>query len=216
MISHVPLLVHPKPARILIIGGGDGGTVREIIKHPEVEMIHVCEIDPEVVRSCRQFLPDLASSFEDPRVEIFYEDGAGFVARKQKFYDVIIVDSTDPVGPGQALFQEPFYRDLSKALSEDGIAVTQCESIFLHPHVIRGVYSFANNLFPKLGYYNTLVPTYPSGIIGFYFCSRVHDPTGNIDEKRAAALEDLRYYTTDVHRAAFTMPLFAKDFFQPK
>jgi spermidine synthase len=106
MITHVPLLVHPKPARILIIGGGDGGTLREILKHPEVEKIHVCEIDEAVVNACRKYLPSLASSFDDPRVEILYEDGARFVADKPKTYDVIIVDSTDPLGLGQILFQQ--------------------------------------------------------------------------------------------------------------
>ena len=171
MISHVPLLVHPNPSKILIIGGGDGGTAREVIKHPSVELVHVCELDEAVVNACRKYLPSLASSFEDPRVKVFYEDGAKFIAKHPQSYDVIIVDSTDPLGPGQILFQEPFYQGLKKALTEQGIAVTQCESFFLHQHVIRGVFSFARNLFPKLGYYSTLVPTYPSGVIGFFFCS---------------------------------------------
>ena len=215
MITHVPLLVHPKPSRILIIGGGDGGTAREVIKHPSIELVHVCELDEEVVNACRKYLPSLASSFEDPRVKIFYEDGAKFITKHPESYDIIIVDSTDPLGPGQILFQEPFYESLKKALTKEGIAVTQCESFFLHQHVIHGVFSFARNLFPKLGYYSTLVPTYPSGVIGFFFCSLKRDPLEDIDEDRVSALQGLKYYTSQVHRASFTLPRFAADLLRP-
>ncbi len=215
MIAHVPLLVHPNPSRVLIIGGGDGGTVREVIKHSTVERVHVCELDEEVVNACRKYLPSLASSFEDPRVEIFYEDGAKFITGHPDFYDVIIVDSTDPIGPGQILFQKPFYEGMKKALTEQGIAVTQCESIFLHHHVIRGVWSFARNLFPRLAYYNTLIPTYPSGVIGFFFCSLKRDPVADIAEERASALKGLKYYTPEVHRASFTLPRFAAELLSP-
>ncbi|MGD8230144.1 MAG: polyamine aminopropyltransferase [Desulfobacteraceae bacterium] len=215
MISHVPLLVHPDPSRILIIGGGDGGTAREVIKHPNVELVHVCELDEEVVNACRKYLPSLASSLEDPRVKVFYEDGAKFITKHPKSYDVIIVDSTDPLGPGQILFQEPFYQAMKEALTEEGIAVTQCESFFLHQHVIRGVFSFARNLFPKLSYYSTLVPTYPSGVIGFFFCSLKRDPIEDIEEERFGELQGLRYYTPQVHRASFTLPRFAADLLRP-
>jgi spermidine synthase len=216
MIAHVPLLVHPKPSRVLIIGGGDGGAAREVLKHPEVEMIHLCEIDEEVVSACQKHLPSLASSFNDPRVKVFYEDGARFVTEHPDSYDVIIVDSTDPLGPGQILFQRPFYENLKKTLSNQGIAVTQCESLYLHRHVIQGVYSFAKDLFPKLGYYYTMVPTYPSGLIGFFFCSLEWDPLQDIDEGRAARLENLRYYSPEIHRSSFTLPRFATEFFQSK
>jgi spermidine synthase len=215
MISHVPLLVHPNPSRILIIGGGDGGTVREVIKHPTVETVHVCELDEEVVNACRKYLPSLASSFDDPRVEVFYEDGAQFITKHPESYDIIMVDSTDPIGPGQILFQKPFYEGMKKALTKEGIAVTQCESFFLHKHVIRGVWSFARNLFPKLAYYNTLIPTYPSGVIGFFFCSLKRDPVKDIVEERFSILQGLKYYTPEVHRASFTLPRFAADLLKP-
>lgn len=215
MITHVPLLVHPKPAKVLIIGGGDGGTVREVLKHPEVEKVHICEIDEEVVKACRKYLPSLASSLDDPRVKILYEDGARFVAEQSETYDIIIVDSTDPIGPGQILFHENFYKDMKKALSKQGIAVTQCESIFLHQHVIKGVFSFAQKLFPKLAYYYTLIPTYPSGVIGFFFCSLKRDPLQDIEQHRAERLKDLKYYTPHVHRSAFTLPRFATNLFHP-
>ncbi len=214
MIAHPALLAHPKPSRVLVIGGGDGGTIREVLKHPEVNTVHVCEIDEAVVTSCRQYLPSLASSFDDPRVTVFYEDGARFVREHPGAYEIIVVDSTDPVGPGQILFQRPFYEDMKRALTAEGIAVTQCESIYLHEQVIRGVYAFAKDLYPKLGYYYTMVPTYPSGLIGFFFCSLSRDPLEHIDETRAAKMEALKYYTPETHRAAFTLPRFAAQFFE--
>jgi len=215
MISHVPLLVHPKPSRVLIIGGGDGGTAREVLKHPEVEMVHVCEIDEEVVKACRKYLPSLASSLDDDRVQVFYEDGAQFITKHSESYEIIIVDSTDPLGPGQILFQEKFYRKMKRALSVEGIAVTQCESIYLHQHVIREIFSFAKKLYPKLGYYYTLIPTYPSGLIGFFFCSLRRDPLEDIKTSRAERLKDLRYYSPEIHRSSFTLPRFAEDLFTP-
>jgi spermidine synthase len=121
------------------------------------------------------------------------------------------VDSTDPVGPGQILFQRKFYEDMKGALAANGIAVTQCESMYFHRDVIRGVASHVRDLFPAFGYYYTLVPTYPSGIIGFYFCSLTHNPFRNLSNERAAKLESLKYYTPAVHCAAFSLPAFALD-----
>jgi len=216
MISHVPLLVHPRPSRVLVIGGGDGGVVREVLKHPEVDSVHLCEIDEEVVNVCRQHLPSQASALDDPRVRIFYEDGAKFVERHPRSYEVIIVDSTDPFGPGQVLFQKKFYLNMKKALTSQGIAVTQCESVYLHSRVIEGVYSFAKDIYPELGYYFTLVPTYPSGLIGFYFCSLGRKPVEDIDEERAKNLKGLRYYSPAIHRAAFSLPRFATAYFRPE
>jgi spermidine synthase len=216
MITHVPLSVHPRPSRVLIIGGGDGGVVREALKHPEVESIHLCEIDKGVVDVCREHLPSLASSLDNARVEIFYEDGAKFIAGRPKSYDVIIVDSTDPVGPGQILFQREFYTSMKKALTGEGIIVAQCESLFLHRNVIEGVHRFARELFSKASYYYTLVPTYPSGMIGFFFGSLGKDPLKDFDEARATRLEGLRYYSSQIHRAAFALPRFALEYFEGK
>ncbi|MBW1668724.1 MAG: polyamine aminopropyltransferase [Deltaproteobacteria bacterium] len=214
MIAHVPLLVHPNPSKVLVIGGGDGGAVREILKHPEVKEVHLCEIDKEVVRASKKYFPSLASSLDDPRVTIFYEDGARFVADNPSSYDALIVDSTDPLGPGQILFQREFYENMKKALRDEGIAVTQCESIYLHQQVIKGVFSFAQSIFPKLGYYYTMVPTYPSGLIGFFFCSLKNDPIKDLDEARAANLKGLKYYSPQIHRSSFTLPRFASEFFR--
>jgi spermidine synthase len=152
MIAHVPMMTHSNPSRVLVIGGGDGGTIREVLKHPGVSEVHLCEIDEEVVAACRKFLPSLASGFDDPRVRCFYEDGAVFVKKHPESYDVIIVDSTDPVGPGQVLFQPPFYRDMKRALTKEGIAVTQCESIYFHPEIIGKVAAFAREIYPLVSY----------------------------------------------------------------
>lgn len=214
MIVHVPLLTHPNPARVLIIGGGDGGTVREVLRHPEVEKVHVCELDREVVRACRQYLPSLASSFDDPKVEIFYEDGAKFVEKNPSTYDIIIVDSTDPIGPGQILFQRKFYEDMKKSLKPDGIVVTQCECLFLHKHVIGAVASFAKEIYPITKYYLTNVPTYPSGLIGFMFCSNKYNPLKDFSLERAQKLPNLRYYTPALHQASFVLPKFGEEIIQ--
>ncbi len=211
MIVHVPLLTHPNPSRVLIVGGGDGGTAREVLKHPEVQEIHVCELDREVVKTCRQYLPSLASSFDDPRVKLFYEDGAKFVENRSDTYDIIIVDSTDPIGPGQVLFQRKFYEDMRKALNTDGIVVTQCECLFLHQHVIGAVASFAKEIFPIAKYYLTNVPTYPSGLIGFMFCSNKYNPLEDFSLQRAKRLPGLKYYTPDLHRASFVLPKFGEE-----
>jgi spermidine synthase len=210
MIVHVPFMTHPRPRDVLVIGGGDGGTVREILKHPSVEMVHLCEIDRRVVEVCKEHLPSLASALDNPRVTCFFEDGADFVAGRKNAYDVIIVDSSDPVGPAQVLFKEPFYQNLHACAKEDGIVVTQGESFHYHTDLIAQVLDFALKIFPICSYYHTLVPTYPSGLIGFTFCSKHYDPLQEPDAKRATSLKNLRYYSPAVHKAAFVLPEFVK------
>ena len=207
MIAHVPLSTHPDPRRVLVVGGGDGGTAREVLRHPEVERVTVCEIDGEVIRVSREYLPALASSFDDPRVEIREADGARFVAEHPDTFDVIIVDSSDPWGPAEVLFQEPFYRSMRDALKTDGIAVTQSESMFYDTDTIRELQGFTQELFPVARYYYTLVPTYPSGTIGFSFCSKGPDPLTDFRDK---GLAGLRYYNPEIHRAAFALPTFLR------
>ena len=209
MIAHVPLIVHPNPASVLVIGGGDGGTVREIVKHPQVQEVHLCEIDSMVVEVSREYLPGLASGFDDPRVTCFFEDGTSFIANAKNRYDVVIVDSSDPVGPAVKLFQEEFYKNLHGCLKQDGIAVTQCESYYYHGDFIHEVLSFSTKIFPVCGYYFTHVPTYPSGQIGFAFCSKKHNPVKRPDPAREKALPDLQYYSGSVHLASFVLPRFA-------
>jgi spermidine synthase len=212
MIVHVALNTHPRPERVLVIGGGDGGTMREVLRHAEVREAHLCEIDPEVVRVCRKHFPGLARSFDDPRVELFFEDGAEFIRTHKAFYDVIIVDSSDPVGPAEVLFRKEFYQGMFQALRPDGVAVTQSESFQYHAPVIAKVAAFSREIFPVYRYFYSMVPTYPSGLIGFSFCSKKYDPLLDFIESRAKALPGLSYYNPDIHRASFVLPEFTRAF----
>ena len=128
MIAHVPLFVHPNPRRVLVIGGGDGGTVREVVKHRSVERVVLVEIDEMVVAACRAHIPSVATSFDDPRLELRLEDGVKYVADTGERFDVVIIDSTDPVGPAEPLFNRGFYQDAAGVLTDDGILITQAES----------------------------------------------------------------------------------------
>jgi spermidine synthase len=212
MIVHVALNTHPRPERVLVIGGGDGGTMREVLRHPEVRQAHLCEIDPEVVRVCRKHFPALACSFDDPRAELFFADGAEFIRTHKAFYDVIIVDSSDPVGPAEVLFRKEFYQEMFHALRPDGVAVTQSESFQYHAPVIAKVAAFSREIFPVYRYFYAMVPTYPSGLIGFSFCSKKYDPLVDFIEPRAEALKGLSYYNPGIHHASFVLPEFTRAF----
>jgi spermidine synthase len=206
MIVHPALNVLPDPRRVLVIGGGDGGTLREVLKHKEVENAHICEIDGDVIRLCKTHFPKLACSFDDPRVEVFVEDGAAFVEKRKNFYNVIIVDSSDPVGPAEVLFQERFFRNMFDALTDDGIVITQSESYLYHRDVIKNIVTFNRKIFPRYTYYYTMVPTYPSGVIGFSFCSKKYDPIADFKPDKVENLPNLAYYSKDIHKAAFVLP----------
>jgi spermidine synthase len=206
MIVHVALNVHINPQRLLVIGGGDGGTLREVLKHNQVQSAHLCEIDGQVTEVCKKHFPNLSCSFDDPRVEVFLEDGAEFVKKRENFYDVIIVDSSDPIGPAEVLFQEQFYKNMFNALTHDGIVITQSESFMYHRDVIKNIVSFNKKIFPHYFYYYTMVPTYPSGVIGFSFCSKKYHPIKDFNPEKANALTGLKYYNKEIHKAAFTLP----------
>ncbi len=210
MIVHVAMNTHPNPENVLVIGGGDGGTLREVLKHKEVKTGHLCEIDDKVVDVCKKHFPALSCSFDDPRTEVFYEDGAEFIKQRKNFYQIIIVDSSDPIGPAEVLFQEEFYKNMREALADDGIIVTQSESFMYHGDIIRNIASFSRKLFPIYHYYYTMVPTYPSGLIGFSFCSKKLDPIRDFKKEKIDTLKDLKYYSEDMHRAAFILPAFFK------
>jgi len=210
MIAHVPLCVHPKAEEVLVIGGGDGGTVREILKHSDVKRVDVCEIDEQVVEVCRRHFPDMANSFDNDKVHLYYQDGAQFLTVRRNQYDVVIVDSTDPVGPGITLFTEQFYQSIFHSLKEDGIAVSQMESIFWHGKFIQNTFLFLNRIFPIARYYFTMVPTYPSGMIGFSLCSKKYHPVEDFKPEKTEKLTNLKYYHAELHKAAFILPAFAQ------
>lgn len=210
MMAHLPLFAHPNPETVLVIGGGDGGVLREIAKHGCVKTIDFCEIDPEVIEVSKKFLPGLACGFNDPRVNVHIKDGNEFVAARQGNYDVIIVDSSDPVGPGEALFEKPFYENLKQALKPGGLVATQGESFFLHQDCVENLIRITRELFPIQGFANILVPTYPGGHIGVCMGSlgpKLVRPARDVSQEFQ---EQLKYYSPRVHEAAFVMPYFAE------
>jgi len=211
MIVHVPMFTHPSPEKVLVIGGGDGGTVREVLKHSSVKQVDLCEIDEHVVRLSRKHIPQMASGLGDRRVRIVAEDGAKFVKDNKNTYDIILVDSSDPIGPAEVLFSEDFYASMKESLTEGGIAATQSESFFYHGDIVERLTGYAKKLYAIPGYYFTGVPTYPSGIIGFTFCSKKYHPFRDYREERVAAIQPtLKYYNPAIHRAAFALPSFIK------
>ena len=202
------------PRRALVIGGGDGGVLRELGRHKELEQIDICEIDSEVIKAAKEFLPETACGYNDPRVKLHIGDGSVFVAEHPETYDIIIVDSTDPGGPGEPLFGEKFYKDLQRALKPGGAIGTQAESYYLLPEIAQRVVRFGKNIFKSCGFAQINVPTYPTGVIGCCVASDSGDVRvpKRIPEKELQ--EQLRYYTPEIHKAAFTLPLFAEKLFE--
>jgi spermidine synthase len=163
MITHLPLCSVPNPKKVLVIGGGDGGVLREVSRHVSVEQVDICEIDKMVVDVSKEFFPNVAIGFEDPRVNVHIGDGVKFLEEaEEKTYDCIIVDSSDPIGPAEGLFQKPFYQSLARALRPGGVACTQAESIWLHLPIIKEVVAINSTIFKgSINYAWTSVPTYP-------------------------------------------------------
>lgn len=214
MMAHPALFAHRAPRRVLIVGGGDGGVAREVARHPEVERIDLCEIDAAVVEAAKRFLPSLACGFDDPRMHLHIGDGVRFVREHPDEFDVIIVDSTDPVGPGEALFGEAFYRDAGRALKPGGVICSQAESIYLFPEIVQRLYRLTGKLFRHHGYGMIAVPTYPTGTIGFFMGSHSAPVDRPVRPAPESLARELRYYTPEIHRAAFQLPAFAARWFQ--
>lgn len=215
MMAHMPFYACSRlPERALVIGGGDGGVLRELGKHPELKEIHICEIDGEVIEAARKFLPETACGYDDPRVKLHIGDGAQFVRERPGFYDIIIVDSTDPAGPGEPLFGRAFYADLKRSLREGGIIGTQAESYYLLPEIAQRVVRFAGELFKSSGFAQINVPTYPTGVIGCCLASEAGDVREPKRVPETSLKEELRYYTPEIHRGAFMLPRFAQELFE--
>jgi spermidine synthase len=213
MITHVPLFLHPNPQRVLIIGGGDGGTAREVLRHKNVQHVDMVEIDGMVIEACRKFIPQTAVGMEDnARFSLFVDDGIKFVKETKQKYDVIIVDSTDPIGPATPLFGVPFYKDVLACLSSDGIVVSQGESPHYNSDTQISLVKILSQLFPVVQYYNFTNLTYPGGQWSFSFASRGLHPTRDFNKKRVldSGLK-FKYYTADMHSAAFSLPQFQID-----
>lgn len=214
MMAHVPLFSHPNPEHVLVIGGGDGGVVREVLKHPSVKDVTLCELDPMVVDVAKQLLPKMSASLSNEKVTIVHEDGTKFLEEHRNHYDVIITDSSDPIGPAQSLFEQPFYAKLKAALKADaGIICCQGECIWLHAKLIKSLLTFCQQVFPVATYAYTTIPTYPSGQIGFILCS--NSPECNFKTPLRAddatlLSKSLSYYNPSIHQAAFVLPEFAR------
>lgn len=209
MISWVGLNTHPNPKKVLVVGGGDGGAIREIVKHPAVEKAVLAEIDARVIETSREFLPEIACGLKNPKVEIMVSDGIKHVQDSPNTYDVILVDSTEPVGPAIGLFAQDFYRSVFAALKEDGLFVAQTESPFFNSDLITRVYKDISGLFPITKLYLANVPTYPSGLWSFTMGSKKYDPE-MVDASRCLAI-DTKYYTPEIHKAVFKLPKFTAD-----
>lgn len=216
MMAHLPLFSHPHPEHVLVIGGGDGGVLREINRHNDVCCIDFCEIDEEVITVSKQFLPALACGFDDPRVCVHIKDGAAFVREHPNCYDVIIVDSSDPVGPGEVLFENQFYQDLKHALKAGGLIATQGESFFLHPDWVEKLMGITRSLFPIHAYANILVPTYTGGHIGMCLGSLGPKLVAPARPVPQVLQSQLKYYSPGMHSAAFVLPYFAEKMLEGK
>lgn len=210
MLVHTPLFAHPCPEKVLVIGGGDGGVLREIAKHDNIRVIDICEIDEDVISASKKFLPKMSCGFKDPRVTIHIADGTQFVQQQEKEYDVIIVDSSDPIGPGEILFEQNFYEHSQKALKKNGIIAIQGESFFLHPDMVQKMVNIIKQLFKNHAYSNFLVPTFTGGHIGICLGSNgleLKKPSRQIPKN---VQDQLKYYTAKVHEASFVLPYFAE------
>lgn len=205
MITHVPLNTHPNPKDVLVIGGGDGGAIREIVKHPAVERATLVEIDRRVVEVSREYLPEISCGLDNPKVTVIYDDGIKHVRDNPGTYDVIIVDSTEPVGPAVELFSGSFYSSIFNALKEDGLLVAQTESPFFNADLITSCYKEISGVFPITKLYLANIPTYPSGLWSFTMGSKKYDPEA-VDVKPAPYAT--QYYTERVHQGAFILPGF--------
>ena len=214
MITHVPMCVHPSAKRVLVIGGGDGGTVRELLRYPTIEHIDLVEIDELVVEVCRKYLPQTAGGLGDERVHPHFEDGLKFIRHCEDEYDLIIVDSTDPFGPGEGLFTKEFYGNCYKALKADGIMVNQHESPFYpdDASAMQRAHKRIVESFPISKVYQAHIPTYPSGHWLFGFASKKYHPVRQVDWTRWNALGlATRYYNTQLHAGAFALPNYVEE-----
>ncbi len=211
MIAHVPLLAHGRAKRVLVIGGGDGGTLREIFKHP-LEAVTLVELDQAVVKCCREHLPALsAGAFEDPRLEMRFEDGVKFMAESEQTFDLILVDSTDPLpGPGEVLFTEAFYANCKRRLSPGGLVISQLGMPFLYPEAVAKAGRNLKTVFADVTYYIVAVPVFAGGYMAFSWATddrTLRDvPLAALEQRQAAVGLNPRFYTPGFHQAAFTLP----------
>jgi spermidine synthase len=210
MMAHVALCSHPDPKRVLIVGGGDGGVLREVLRHKGVRKATLIDIDEEVINASKKFLPTINVALEDPRADVRPMDAIEYIESCSDEFDVAIVDSTDPVEFAAGLFRSPFYSNIFNALKKDGMLVAQTESPFTDTSVVKGAFREMSTVFPIVKMYWGAMPTYPSGMWTYTVGSKTADPA----DTRRPAPEGTRYYTEDIHTAAFVLPPFVRDLLQ--
>jgi spermidine synthase len=218
MIAHVPMLTHPNPKNVLVIGGGDGGAIREVVKHDSLEQVTLVEIDEVVIEASKEYLPVLSSAFDHQKLKLEIGDGIQFVKESaDESYDIVLVDSTDPVGPAKGLFTESFYQDVFRVLRPEGIMITQSESPRFNVNVFQEIYKCYFRIYGRenVHCYLAFIPIYPSGMWSFSYCAKgqIH-PIKNLDQQRAKIFSNenkLRYYSDQIHYASFILPQFVKD-----
>ena len=212
MISHIPMCSHKNPETVLVIGGGDGGTIREVLKHDTVKKVVLCEIDGLVVESCKKYLPTIGCELDNPKVEVVIEDAIEYIKDKKSQYDIILIDSTDPMGPGEGLFTEEFYTNVKEALKPGGIMSAQSESPFINPKEMKMMYPLLRKVFPIVSTFVGPIPSYPGGYWSWAFCSVDVKPLEFIDEARADKIsQTCKIYNKEYHPSCFALPNFVKE-----
>jgi len=211
MITHVPLFTHPKPDKVLIIGGGDGGALTNVMKHKEVKKAVMCEIDKMVVEVSKKHFPQLTKGFADKRAKTVYRDGQEYLKKTKEKYDVIILDLSDPIGPAADLFQKKFHKKVYNKLNSDGIMVAQSESPYYNEATVRHMYKNLREIFPIVKMYTAYVPIYPSCYWSFALCSKKYHPITDfdIDRYKKSRMKN-NYYNLDMHIGSFALPEFVK------
>jgi spermidine synthase len=207
MIAHVPMMHHKSPKTVLVIGGGDGGTVREVLKHDTVEKVVLCEIDGMVIDVCKKYLPTIACELDNPKCEILVEDAIEYIKGKEN-----LIDSTDPMGPGEGLFTEEFYTNVKHSLKAGGIVCAQSESPFVNKEEIKKMYALLKKVFPICSTFTSNIPTYPAGYWAWAFCSETVKPLSYWDERRGNAItKTCKIYNREYHEARFALPNYLKE-----
>ena len=214
MIVHPAMMSHPNPRNVLVIGGGDGGTIREAVKYDSVQQADLVEIDEKVIWASRKYLPEISCALSDKKVRILVEDGLNFVRSKKDYYDVIFVDSSDPVGPAIGLFDKEFYTNVFEALKEDGILVAQTESPLFNKQLLIDVNLVISEIFPLTRTYLTAIATYTGGFWSFTIGSKKYDPTLITPDIDLMDTMNLKYYNEEIHKSCFALPNFIKDLFK--
>lgn len=217
MLAHVGMFAHPNPEKVLIIGGGDGGTAREVLRHPSVKKVDMVEIDEAVVRASKEFLPEVGA-WDDPRLSVLFEDGIAFVKNAEAEYDVVIIDGSDPVGPAEGLFEKEFFEFCFSALKENGILTGQTESPWVEEYhsSIKQVFDALRHVFTHSYMYLGFIPLYPAGMWSFAFASKgIRPDEEGVQNRIQSGMkefgEQLKYYNEAVHQGSFALPNFVAD-----